>query len=165
MLSGCVGPCWLGQDRPVVAFFLLSARGEDRSQQSYTLTQHTKTRSGSDKLQMGLGFTTAFLINTMKSIKILTQYVRENENWKGKKLTVHKEYEHSNTEGLTLRQCICKRNSCNMKVQNGNCMGKEGAVESNQNVKQTLSVKFSPASNRCHIRSCEQVCLTTTPAA
>lgn len=87
---------------------------------------------------MGLGFTTAFLINTMKSIKILTQYVRENENWKGKKLTVHKEYEHSNTEGLTLRQCICKRNSCNMKVQNGNCMGKEGAVENNQNVKQTL---------------------------
>lgn len=58
---------------------------------------------------MGLGFTTAFLINTMKSIKTLTQYGRENENWKGKKLTVHKEYEHSNTEGLILRQCICKR--------------------------------------------------------
>lgn len=112
---------------------------------------------------MGRGFTTAFLINTGKLIKIWTQYVREN--WTEKKLTVHKEYGHSNTEWLILRQCICKRNSCNMKVKNGNCMGNEGAVESKQNLKQTLSVKFSPALNRCHIRSCERVCLTTTPAA
>lgn len=41
----------------------------------------------------------------------------------------------------------------------------QGAVESNRNIKQTLALKYSPASNRCHIWSCEQVCLTTTPAA
>lgn len=111
---------------------------------------------------MGRGFTTAFLINTRKLIKIWTQYVRDR---KETYCSLHKEYGHSNTEWLMLRHCICKRNSCNMKVKNGNCMKNEGAVESKQNLKQTLSVKFSPALNRCHIRSCEQVCLTTTPTA
>ena len=93
-MSGNVG---LGQDGDGCGLlpFVSTRRGQVPVELHATIA-HTETGSGSDKLQMGLGYTPAIPSNTVKSIKILTQHVREHEQRKEKEL----KQDYSDTEGI-----------------------------------------------------------------
>lgn len=69
---------------------------------------------------MGLGYTPAIPFNPLKSIKILTQHVRDNERRKEKEQTVEEE-EDSDTGDNALTVYLQKKQlHYNMKVEKGN---------------------------------------------
>lgn len=109
---------------------------------------------------MGPGFTPAFPFTTVKSIRIVAPHVRVNEH--GKKQRVDKtKRKFKNTRNKTLTVNLQSKQLWFEHWQRG----AKSSMSEMIKPQNKHSINYSPASNPCHIWSCEQVCLTTTPAA